>query len=193
MTILAGLTGRVCLRNRSRLFSTSNLRHAAPGTAYQELTVGVPAETMENEKRVALSPAASAALIKKGLNVSVESGAGAQAQFLDSAYEAVGAKIVDRETVFQSDIVAKVRAPLTEEVALLKDKSTLISFVYPAQNPELLTTLQEKKATVFGMDTVPRISRAQVFDALSSMANIAGYKAVIEAANHFGRFFTGTI
>ncbi|KAL5271982.1 hypothetical protein ACHWQZ_G000245 [Mnemiopsis leidyi] len=193
MTLLSGVTGRVCLRHHRRLFSTSQVCRVAAGTPYESITVGVPAESGGSEKRVALSPAASAALIKKGMGVNVERGAGISAQFLDSAYEEVGAKIVDKEAAWGSDIVAKVRAPSTEEIPLLKKNSTLISFIYPAQNPDLLSALQERDLTVFGMDTVPRISRAQVFDALSSMANIAGYKAVVMAANHFGRFFTGQI
>lgn len=122
---------------------------------------------------------------------------GEAAKFLDSDYVAAGAEIVNTKEVYQADIVLKVRPPQVgqgvNEAELLKEKSTLVSFVYPAQNKAVVDALAKRKASVFGMDCVPRISRAQVFDALSSMANIAGYKAVILAANHFGRFFTGQI
>lgn len=161
------------------------------GVPYKNLTIGVPKETFLNEKRVALSPVAVANLTKKGFNVNVEKGAGLEAKFLDSDYEASGAKMTSLQDAFQSDIVLKVRAPAESEIPHFKDNSTLISFVYPKQNTELVQKLTSKKLNVFAMDMVPRISRAQVFDALSSMANMAGYKAVIEAANNFGRFFTG--
>lgn len=180
-------------RQRSFAFSTSACLRSAAGVPYEALSVGVPAETFPDEKRVAISPTAAAALIKKGWSVNVESGAGVKSEFLDTAYESMGAKIVDRDGAYQSDVIAKVRTPALEEVELFKKNSTLISFMYPAQNKELIEALQTKDLTVFGMDTVPRISRAQVFDALSSMANISGYKAVVTAANHFGRFFTGQI
>ncbi|XP_060073856.1 NAD(P) transhydrogenase, mitochondrial-like [Ylistrum balloti] len=163
------------------------------GTPYKNLTIGVPREQFPNEKRVALSPAAVANLTKKGFNVNVEKGAGLEAKFLDSDYEASGAKITSVNDAFKSDIVLKVRAPEVSEIPNFKDNATLISFVYPKQNADLVQQLTSKKLNVFAMDMVPRISRAQVFDALSSMANIAGYKAVVEAANNFGRFFTGQI
>jgi len=108
-------------------------------------------------------------------------------------YEAAGAKIVDSNAAFQSDIVLKVRQPSTEEAPKFKEGGTLYSFLYPAQNKDLIDELAKQKITAFGMDCVPRISRAQVFDALSSMGNISGYRAVVEASNHFGRFFTGQI
>ncbi|KAK8759765.1 hypothetical protein V5799_002603 [Amblyomma americanum] len=114
-----------------------------------------------------------------------------QAKFKNETYEASGARITDCKTTFQSDIVLKVRPPIELDKGHLRNGSTLISFLYPAQNKQLVDELAKKQMTVFAMDAIPRISRAQVFDALSSMANIAGYKAVIEAANHFGRFFTG--
>ncbi|XP_077993666.1 NAD(P) transhydrogenase, mitochondrial-like [Glandiceps talaboti] len=163
------------------------------GTAYDKLTIGVPKETFKNEKRVALTPAAVKTLTKAGFNVNIETGAGQNAKFSNKEYEEAGAAIKSAEEAFKSDIVLKVRSPTLEEVDLLKDKATLISFLYPAQNKELLDKLASRNATAFGMDCVPRISRAQVFDALSSMANISGYKAVVEAANEFGRFFTGQI
>src|SRR5262249_44613678 len=125
----------------------------------------------------------------------VQSGAGDPASFNDDAYRAAGAEIVQTaaELWGKADIVFKVRAPNAEEIGLLRGGGTLVSFIWPGQNPERLKQLAAKKATVLAMDSVPRISRAQKLDALSSMANIAGYRAVIEAAHHFGRFFTGQI
>ena len=164
-----------------------------PGIPYNKLTIGVPKETFPNEKRVALTPAAVKVLTKEGFNVVVEDGAGSLSKFSNAEYEASGAQVKAQSDVFGSDIVLKVRAPSTEEVSKLRKGSNLISFLYPAQNSELIDQLAAAKVTAFAMDCIPRISRAQVFDALSSMANIAGYKAVIEAANHFGRFFTGQI
>ena len=159
------------------------------------LKIGIPRETFAGEKRVASVPDVVQKLIKLGFAVVVESGAGDAANFGDDTYRAVGAEIVaDAATLWaQSDIVFKVRAPSDAEVGLMKPGSTLVSFVWPAQNPELLKQLAAKGATVLAMDSVPRLSRAQKMDALSSMANIAGYRAVIEAAHHFGRFFTGQI
>ena len=123
----------------------------------------------------------------------MEDGAGVEAKFRNIDYEASGAKIVDKAAAFQSDLVLKVRAPSLAETAAFKDEGILYSFLYPAQNKDLVEAMAKKKLTAFGMDCVPRISRAQVFDALSSMGNIAGYRAVVEASNHFGRFFTGQI
>ena len=163
------------------------------GIPYNKLTIGVPKEIFPNEKRVALSPAAVKVLTKEGFNVVIEDGAGSQAKFSNAEYEASGAQVKPLSEVFGSDIVLKVRAPTTEEVSKMKPGSNLISFIYPAQSSEIVDQLAAAKVTTFAMDCIPRISRAQVFDALSSMANIAGYKAVIEAANHFGRFFTGQI
>ncbi|PAA90481.1 hypothetical protein BOX15_Mlig031306g1, partial [Macrostomum lignano] len=163
------------------------------GIAYSQLTIGVPKESWQNERRVALSPAAVQLLSKKGFRINVEKGAGVGAEFLDGDFQQNGASIVDQMAAFQSDIVLKVRAPSTSEVDLLKPGNTLVSFLYPAQNTDLIKALQTKGGNVIAMDCVPRISRAQVFDALSSMANIAGYKAVVLAANNFGRFFAGQI
>ncbi|MDP2824114.1 MAG: Re/Si-specific NAD(P)(+) transhydrogenase subunit alpha [Sulfuritalea sp.] len=159
------------------------------------LTIGVPRETLAGEKRVATVPEVVEKLIKLGFSVAVESGAGDAANFSDDTYRAAGAQIVEGAAKLwaASDIVFKVRGPTAGEVALMKEGGTLASFIWPAQNPELLQQLAAKKATVLAMDSVPRISRAQKLDALSSMANIAGYRAVIEAAHHFGRFFTGQI
>uniref|UniRef100_A0A670YQL8 NAD(P) transhydrogenase, mitochondrial n=1 Tax=Pseudonaja textilis TaxID=8673 RepID=A0A670YQL8_PSETE len=169
------------------------------GIRYQELVVGVPKEVYKNEKRVSLSPAGVQTLVKQGFHVKVEHGAGEEAKFSDDQYIEAGAKIGDVKSVFGSDIVLKVRAPIfneklgIHETTLLKEKAVLVSFIYPAQNPDLLEKLAQRKATVLAMDQVPRVTIAQGYDALSSMANIAGYKAVVLAANHFGRFFTGQI
>ena len=159
------------------------------------LLIGVPRETFPGEKRVATVPDVVEKLIKLGFRVAVETGAGDAAQISDDAYRAAGAEIVaDRAKLWgMSDIVFKVRAPSGDEIGLLREGATLISFIWPAQNPELLKQLAERRATVLAMDSVPRISRAQKLDALSSMANIGGYRAVIEAAHEFGRFFTGSI
>jgi NAD(P) transhydrogenase subunit alpha len=154
--------------------------------------IGVPRETAAGEKRVATVPEVVEKLIKLGFRVAVQAGAGEGANFSDEAYRAAGAEIAS--SVWESaDIVFKVRAPSAAEIALMREGTTLVSFIWPAQNPELMQALAARKATVLAMDSVPRISRAQKLDALSSMANIAGYRAVIEAAHHFGRFFTGQI
>ena len=163
------------------------------GIPYSRLTIGVPKESFPNERRVAVTPAVVQTLTKAGFNVLVEEGAGSEAKFSNADYESSGASIKSRNDVFSSDIVLKVRSPSMDEIKLLKEKANLISFLYPAQNQELIDKLAEKQITALAMDCIPRISRAQVFDALSSMANIAGYKAVVEAANNFGRFFTGQI
>ena len=159
------------------------------------LMIGVPREVFPGEKRVATVPEVVEKLIKLGFSVAVESGAGEAANFSDDTYRAAGAQIIDGAAKLwaASDIVFKVRGPSAEEVGLMREGSTLVSFIWPAQNPELMQQLAAKKVTVLAMDSVPRMSRAQKMDALSSMANIAGYRAVIEAAHHFGRFFTGQI
>ena len=157
--------------------------------------IGVPKETFPGEKRVATVPDVVAKLAKLGFGVIVQSGAGEAASIGDDAYAAAGATIVpDAASVWSgADIVFKVRAPSRDEVQAMREGQTLVSFIWPAQNPELLRELAARKATVLAMDSVPRISRAQKLDALSSMANIGGYRAVIEAAHEFGRFFTGQI
>uniref|UniRef100_A0A8C2XJ74 proton-translocating NAD(P)(+) transhydrogenase n=1 Tax=Cyclopterus lumpus TaxID=8103 RepID=A0A8C2XJ74_CYCLU len=175
------------------------LLFASAGIAYKQLTVGVPKEIFQNERRVAISPTGVQALIKQGFNVVVETGAGEPSKFHDEQYTQAGATIKDIKDVLASDVLVKVRAPIfnpdlgVHEVEMMKDAATLISFIYPAQNPELMDMLSQKKATVLAMDQVPRVTIAQGYDALSSMANIAGYKAVVLAANNFGRFFTGQI
>ena len=159
------------------------------------MRIGVPKEIFAGEKRVATTPDVATQLMKLGFDVSIESGAGEGSNFSDSAYSDVGCDFVGSasELWSKSDIVLKVRAPEGDEASQLRSNQTLISFLWPAQNPELLKQLTESGATVMAMDSVPRISRAQKVDALSSMANIAGYRAVVEAAQHFGRFFTGQI
>ena len=159
------------------------------------LVIGIPAEVAAGEKRVATVPEVVEKLIKLGFAVAVERGAGAGANCGDDAYRAAGAEVVDGAAALWSraDVVFKVRAPSLDELGLMRDGTTLVAFVWPAQNPDLLQRLAAKRATVLAMDSVPRISRAQKLDALSSMANIAGYRAVIEAAHAFGRFFTGQI
>ena len=160
------------------------------------LTIGVPREVFAGEKRVATVPDVVEKLIKLGFKLAVESGAGDLANFSDDAYRAVGAEIVDGAAKLwqMSDIVFKVRGPSSDEVALLREGGTLISFIWPAQNPDLLQQLAAKKATVLAIDALPRtLSRAQKMDALTSQAGVAGYRAVIEAANAFGRFFNGQI
>ncbi|KAI1098850.1 NAD(P) transhydrogenase mitochondrial precursor [Jackrogersella minutella] len=166
-----------------------------PSTPYSDLTIGVPRETFTNERRVAISPQNVALLKKKGFrNVVVERGAGLQADFLDDAYDRAGATLVDTDKVWsQADIILKVRGPNVNEIDRLKQGATIISILQPAQNKDIVERLAARKATSFAMDMIPRISRAQVFDALSSMANIAGYKAVLEASNNFGRFLTGQV
>lgn len=159
------------------------------------MKIGASKEVYEGEKRVALTPASALQLQKLGYDCVIESGAGAAARFSDKDYKDAGVTVVASATeVFNTaDILVRVRAPSSEEAETIPDGKTLISFFWPGQNGELLQQLADKEITVLAMDMVPRISRAQKMDALSSMANIAGYRAVIEASNHFGRFFTGQI
>jgi H+-translocating NAD(P) transhydrogenase subunit alpha len=165
------------------------------------MRIGIPKEIHDGEMRVATTPEVATQLQKLGFTIAVEAGAGAAANFNDASYQAAGATIVsDTKALWSSsDIILKVRAPENNpatgqhEIDLLHSGQVLISFLWPAQNPDMLKRLAEKGVTTLAMDSVPRISRAQKMDALSSMANIAGYRAVIEAAQHFGRFFTGQI
>jgi NAD(P) transhydrogenase subunit alpha len=164
------------------------------------MKIGVPREIHTGERRVATTPDVAAQLQKLGFTVQVESNAGAAANYSDEAYRAAGVTVADSaaELYASSDIIFKVRAPEARpdgghELDSLREGQTLIAFLWPGQNPELLQRLAEKRVTALSMDSIPRISRAQKMDALSSMANIAGYRAVIEAAQHFGRFFTGQI
>lgn len=159
------------------------------------MKIGTPKEVFLGEARVGLTPDSAMALARLGHSCVVEAGAGKAAGFSDEAYRAVGVTVVESaEALFaEAEVVAKVRPPEPAEVSRLKPGQTLISFFYPAQNKDLLEQTQATGANVIAMDMVPRISRAQKMDALSSMANIAGYRAVIEAGNNFGRFFTGQV
>ena len=160
------------------------------------LLIGVPKETAAGEKRVATVPDVVEKLVKLGFSVAVQSGAGDAAHFADDTYRAAGAQVLPTaaEIWAQADIVFKARVPSAEEVALMRDGGMLIGFIWPAQNPELMQQLAAKGATVLAIDALPRqLSRAQKMDALTSMAGISGYRAVIEAANAFGRFFNGQI
>ena len=157
------------------------------------MLIGVPRELLDNESRVAATPKTVQQILKLGFDVIVEHDAGFKASFEDQAFVAAGAKVGDAAQVWQADIIFKVNAPTDDEIALIKEGATLVSFIWPAQNPQLMEKLSAKKINVLAMDAVPRISRAQALDALSSMANIAGYRAVVEAAHEFGSFFTGQI
>ncbi|HEY6094545.1 MAG TPA: Re/Si-specific NAD(P)(+) transhydrogenase subunit alpha [Gallionellaceae bacterium] len=160
------------------------------------MRIGIPAETLAGEKRVATVPEVVEKLIKLGFKVSVESGAGEAANCSDESYRASGAEIIEGAARLwaESDIIFKVAVPTSAEVALMREGGVLIGFVWPAQNPELMQQLAAKKATVLAIDCLPRmLSRAQKMDALTSQAGVAGYRAVIEAANVFGRFFNGQI
>ena len=159
------------------------------------MKIGAPREIFEGENRVAMTPDSALQLVKLGHVCVVETGAGAKAGFSDAAYAKAGVEVLaSAQAVFEAaDVVVKVRGPEPSEVEMLRPGQTLISFFWPAQNPDLLEAARAKGATVVAMDMVPRISRAQKMDALSSMANIAGYRAVIEAGNNFGRFFTGQV
>ena len=165
------------------------------------MRIGIPKEIHQGERRVATTPEVANHLNKLGFELMLESGAGLAAKFVDEAYREEGVTVVpDARTVYrEADIILKIRAPEFDpdqglhEIEYLHEGQILISFLQPAQNQDLLKNLAEKKLSVLAMDSIPRISRAQKMDALSSMANIAGYRAVIEAAQHFGRFFTGQI
>jgi len=159
------------------------------------MKIGVPKEIHAGERRVATTPDVVVQLKKLGFEVLVEAGAGAAASYTDEAYKEAGCEMIASAADLwaQSDIVMKVRAPEGDETNMLRSGQTLISFLWPAQNPEMLKDLTDRGVTAMAMDYIPRISRAQKMDALSSMANIAGYRAIVEAAQHFGRFFTGQI
>jgi NAD(P) transhydrogenase subunit alpha len=157
--------------------------------------IGAPSEIVEGERRVALTPQSALQLKKLGYDCLVQAGAGAGARFSDEAYAEAGVTVLPAaaDVWSQADIVIKVRPPEASELEHARSGQTLISFVWPAQSTELLESLRDKGVTAIAMDMVPRISRAQKMDALSSMANIAGYRAVIEAGANFGRFFTGQV
>ena len=162
-------------------------------TAAAPSVIGVVAESNPAENRVAATPATVAKLIGLGYRVVVESGAGTRSEFADASYVEAGAELVDGDAAWSSDVVMKVAVPTEDEVGRLRSGATLVSLLQPAQNEKLLERLTQQGVTALAMDAVPRISRAQSMDVLSSMANIAGYRAVIEAAHHFGRFFTGQV
>ncbi|KLI05665.1 NAD(P) transhydrogenase subunit alpha [Mycolicibacterium conceptionense] len=154
------------------------------------MLIGIPRESLPGETRVAATPQTVGQIIKLGYAVVVESGAGAASSFSDAAYVEAGAEIGD---AWDADVVLKVNAPDDAEIGKLRDGATLVSLISPALKPELVEKLSARPITVLAMDAVPRISRAQSLDVLSSMANIAGYRAVVEAAHSFGRFFTGQV
>ncbi|NQZ23087.1 MAG: Re/Si-specific NAD(P)(+) transhydrogenase subunit alpha [Colwellia sp.] len=157
------------------------------------MNIGIPKETLSGENRVAASPSSVKALLKLGFSVQVQKGAGTKSSFTDQEFIAEQALLVTKKACWQSDIIFKVNAPTLDEVAQMKEGAHLVSFIAPAQSPELLEALRAKSITTFAMEMVPRMTRSQSMDALSSMANIAGYRAVIEATHHFGRFLTGQI
>ncbi|MEL6870767.1 MAG: Re/Si-specific NAD(P)(+) transhydrogenase subunit alpha [Pseudomonadota bacterium] len=165
------------------------------------MKIGVPREIHDGEQRVAITPDVAKDMAKLGYSLMVEAGAGAKASFTDEAYHEAGVQVVEsvQELYDNADIILKVRQPEhhpvlnTPEIDLLREGQVLISFLWPGQNSELVDALAAKGVQALAMDSVPRISRAQKMDALSSMANIGGYRAIIEAAQHFGRFFTGQI
>ena len=159
------------------------------------MNIGALAEIFPGENRVAMTPESAAQLVKLGHSCCIQAGAGAKAGFSDALYAKAGVEVLpDAAAVMAAaDVLVKVRGPEVAEAGALREGQTLISFFWPAQNPELLEIAKARGATVIAMDMVPRISRAQKMDALSSMANIAGYRAVIEAGNNFGRFFTGQV
>jgi NAD(P) transhydrogenase subunit alpha len=154
--------------------------------------VGIVAEG-PGEARVASSPSSVKKLVSLGYDVRVESGAGARAAFTDEAFAAAGATVTSRADAWAGDIVLKVAPPTEDEIALLADGATLIALLSPGLRPDLLAALSQRGITALALDAVPRISRAQSMDVLSSMANISGYRAVVEAAHEFGRFFTGQV
>ena len=157
------------------------------------MLIGVPRELLESENRVAATPKTVQQILKLGFDVIVEHDAGFKASFEDQAFIDAGAKIGSSSEVWHSDVIFKVNPPTDAEIDQMKEGATLVSFIWRAQNPDLMKKLTSKKINVLAMDSVPRISRAQALDALSSMANISGYRAVIEAAHEFGSFFTGQI
>ena len=175
---------------------TTAANAVAPANTQAAQRIGVPREIFPGEKRVATVPEVVGKLIKLGFSVCVESGAGDAAIISDDAYRAAGATVAPDAAALwaAADIVFKVRAPTMDEVALMHEGQALVSFIWPAQNPELLKALAERRVTVLAIDALPRtLSRAQKMDALTSQAGVAGYRAVVEAANAFGRFFNGQI
>lgn len=196
---VTAVTNLACLYIKACL---SSIHISVPSVVTMEVSmlIGVPRERHAGEKRVALTPETAAHIKKLGHELMIESGAGVTADLADELYTAAGVEVVeDVKSLYErADVIMKVRAPdregeLGDEVALLHEGQILVSFIWPAQNEALMQALAERKVTALAMDSVPRISRAQKLDALSSMANISGYRAVVEAANRFGRFFTGQV
>jgi len=178
--------------------TTARETHVAvtPETAKKSLLIGVPKETAAGEKRVATVPEVVEKLVKLGFSVAVQSGAGDAANCDDDSYRAAGAQVIEgaANLFAAADMVFKIGVPSPEEVGLMHAGQTLITFIWPAQNPDLMKQLADRKVTVLAIDSLPRtLSRAQKMDALTSQAGVAGYRAVIEAANAFGRFFNGQI
>ena len=157
------------------------------------MIIGIPKESLTGENRVSASPSSIKELIKLGFTVQIQKGAGTKASFTDDEFIASGATAVTKNACWKSDIIYKVNPPTLAEIELMKEGAYLVSFIAPAQNDELLQALKEKSITTLAMEMVPRMTRSQSMDALSSMANIAGYRAVIEATHYFGRFLTGQI
>lgn len=159
------------------------------------MNVGIPVEVTQAELRVGATPKTVQRLQKQGFDVFIQKGAGKKANYADEDFKEAGATLVDtaKDLYAQADIVLKVLAPSEDEIELMKEGTVTLSYLWPAQNPDLLEKLAAKKINAIAMDAIPRISRAQKMDVLSSMANIAGYRAVIEGANHFGRFLNGQI
>ncbi len=157
------------------------------------MIIGIPKESLAGENRVAGSPVSVVALMKLGFTVQVQKNAGVKASFTDQEFVDAEAEIVTKKKCWEADIILKVNSPTFDEIELMKEGAYLVSFIAPAQNPEILEALREKSITTLAMEMVPRMTRSQSMDALSSMANIAGYRAVIEATHYFGRFLTGQI
>ncbi len=158
------------------------------------MIISIPKESYKGEKRVALTPESAKHIQKLGHELRIQSGAGKAAEFSDADYKEAGVTVVKADAIWvDTDVIMKVRGVTEEEAGKVAAGTTLISFFWPAQNEEFLKTLADKKINVIAMDCVPRLSRSQKMDALSSMANIGGYRAIVEAANQFGRFFTGQV
>src|ERR687888_2738569 len=157
------------------------------------MRIGVIRESKRGETRVAATPKTVEQLRALGYEVVVERGAGEAASFTDAAYEQAGARIGSTDEVWNADVILEVNSPTEAEIARVPEAATLVGLLSPALNPELVEQLAARPITALAMDAVPRISRAQSLDVLSSMANIAGYRAIVEAAHVFGRFFTGQV
>ncbi len=157
------------------------------------MRIGIPRESRQGETLVAATTITAAQLESLGYDVVVESGAGVAADQTDAAFTEAGIRVTDADEVWASDIVIKVNAPTADEIWRLRQGATVVSLMAPGRSPKLVEQLQAQRVTGLAMDAVPRISRAQAMDVLSSMANVAGYRAVIEAAHEFGRQFTGQV